>query len=238
MTDTLRPESATSPAETPSFAGDQKVGASVLAPIESEVVARNVDRIPSRIETWHLTGTTVVWSIGMLISAWLAVGDPRWLFAMSAMIIGQYVTDLFDGAVGRHRDTGLVKWGFFMDHLLDLVFAGAIVIGYALVAPPGLELAFLALLLITCSLMGLSFLQFAATNEFKITAMGVGPTEVRLSCVGLNLVLFVTGTAWLSWGVPLACVVGFGLLVSLAMSTQRDLWDRDMAAKAERLELG
>ena len=31
-------------------------------------------------------------------------------------------TDSFDGALGRRRDTGIPKWGYYMDHLLDFVF--------------------------------------------------------------------------------------------------------------------
>jgi phosphatidylglycerophosphate synthase len=31
------------------------------------------------------------------------------------VIVFQYITDLLDGEIGRKRNTGLIKWGFYMD---------------------------------------------------------------------------------------------------------------------------
>ena len=38
------------------------------------------------------------------------------------MIVLHYFTDHFDGKLGKYRDTGLRKWGFYMDHLFDYGF--------------------------------------------------------------------------------------------------------------------
>ena len=89
---------------------------------------------------------------------------------MSIAVVLQYLTDLFDGAVGRARSTGLVKWGFYMDHFLDFIFQCALIFDYALISPPELNLEwwFFAILTITSGYMVNSFLSFAATNEFEI----------------------------------------------------------------------
>jgi hypothetical protein len=47
----------------------------------------------------------------------------------------QYVTDHYDGKIGKYRNTGLVRWGYYMDHLLDYVFLCSIIIGYAFILP-------------------------------------------------------------------------------------------------------
>ena len=79
----------------------------------------------------HLTMVTVFWSGGIVWCGWLAKENPGWLHVISAMAFGQWLTDSFDGSLSKHRKQGLVKWGFFMDHILDLIFAGSIVIAYS-----------------------------------------------------------------------------------------------------------
>jgi len=95
-----------------------------------------VPRVPPWCETHHLTMTTILWSAGVIAFSSLATGDIRWLWGASACIALQYVTDLLDGAVGRARDTGLILWGYYMDHLLDFVFLCSIVVGYSLLLAP------------------------------------------------------------------------------------------------------
>ncbi len=213
------------------FAGDKKVGESFLGPLEKRFVKRWVANVPSWLETYHLTLLTVVWSFLALLFFAMADTNLHWLWAVSLMIFLQYLTDLFDGAVGRHRNTGLVKWGFYMDHFLDFVFQSVIVIGYYLMAPVGLAHYFFGLLLLTGGYMVNSFLWFAATNRFEISYFGIGPTEIRLLVIGMNASIVFLGTSWWTITVPLF-FWGFlaGLLV-LVYRTQRQLWQIDMEAK-------
>src|SRR3954466_7368065 len=97
-------------AEKP-FGGAGKVGESVLAPFEKRFVAHNLSRVPRWLETYHLTLLTLVWCAFILLFGWMAKRNIQWLWMVSVMIVLQYLTDLFDGAIGRARDTGLVKWG-------------------------------------------------------------------------------------------------------------------------------
>ena len=213
------------------FAGDKKVGESFLGPWEKRFVKRWVPLVPSWIETYHLTLLTLLWSALALVFFGLAKLNLHWLWAVSLMIFLQYITDLFDGAIGRHRDTGLVKWGFHMDHFLDYIFQSVIVIGYYLMAPEGLAHYFFGLLLLTGGYMVNSFLWFAATNRFEISYFGVGPTEIRLLVIAMNASIVFIGTSWWTITVPLffwAFLIG---LVVLVFQTQRKLWKIDMEAK-------
>ena len=219
-----------------SFAGDKKVGESFLGPWEKRFVKRWVTRIPSWLETYHLTLLTVLWSVLALVFFGLAESNLHWLWAVSLMIFLQYVTDLFDGAVGRYRDTGLVKWGFYMDHFLDFVFQSVIVIGYYLMAPTGLAHYFFGLLLLTGGYMVNSFLWFAATNRFEISYFGIGPTEIRLLVIAMNASIVFIGTSWWSVTVPLFFWVFLAGLIVLVYRTQKQLWAIDMKAKEERLK--
>ena len=225
-----------------SFGGALKKGQSILGPWEKRFVAKWVDRIPACLETYHLTLLTILWTGLVIASAWQVrdSGDIRWFWGVSLAVFLQYITDLFDGAVGRKRNTGLVKWGFYMDHFLDYVFQCGLIIGYALIAQPedNLEWWFFGILAITSGYMVNSFLCFAATNEFEIYFLGIGPTEIRIYFILLNsfIILFDPQREYFSLGVPIyAGLLAVGLLF-LIWQSHAKLWAVDMEKKSEEAD--
>jgi len=220
-----------------SFAGDKKVGQSILSAPEKALVAWGDDKIPAYLETYHLTLLTVLWSILSIFFAYFAKENIHWLWFVSLMIILQYITDLFDGAIGRSRNTGLIKWGFFMDHFLDFVFINSLVLSGYLIAPEGLGFYYFLLCIFTGGFMVNSFLSFAATNEFEIYFYGCGPTEMRIVFILINTVIIFTGTAHFLVSVPVVTLVcGLGL-VFMVKKTSDKLWKIDMDKKKEAQEV-
>ncbi len=220
-------------ASTTQFAGHKKVGESVLTGAEMWLKGKVVPRIPRRIETYHLTMTTLLWSAGVIGFSLLARDNILWLAGASAMIFAQYVTDLFDGAVGRYRNTGLVKWGYYMDHFLDYVFTAALIAGFAIIAPVGLDFWFLGLLAVAGGFMVNSFLSFAATNELEIYFYGMGPTEFRIFLIAVNTSLMITGTGHFAYTIPAVCGLSALGLAALMYRTHKKLWQIDMDAALE-----
>ncbi|MDH3681967.1 MAG: hypothetical protein OEV40_18670 [Acidimicrobiia bacterium] len=216
----------------PTFAGDRKHGQSILGPLERRFIDYWVPRLPRWLRSWHLTMMTLGWSALTVLFGWLASSEPLWLWAMSAVVFGQWLTDSFDGTLGRTRGEGLIKWGFFMDHFLDLLFAGSVVIGYSFIAPGGTGFLFSLLLLVTCAMMAVSFLSFAATNQFQIAYYGLGPTEIRISYIALNTFVFYAGEEVFWWGVPVVLAVNVLALTVLVWQTHKNLWAIDKAALA------
>ncbi len=215
------------------FAGDKKKGQSILGPLERRFIDWGIPKIPGPIMSHHLTMVTLLWSAGTILFGWLAAEDLRWMHAMSVMVFGQWLTDSFDGSLGKFRKQGLVRWGFFMDHILDLVFAGSIVIGYSFLAPDGADILFFLLLLITCAMMATSFLSFAATNQFQIAYYGIGPTEIRIGYIALNTFVAFIGTKVFWWGVPVVLVLNAVALTILLWQTSQNLWAIDKAADVD-----
>ena len=219
------------------FGGAQKTGESILTGLEKRLVAAYVDRIPKGLETYHLTLLTLLWSLLTALFGWLAhLYGVQWLWLVSVMIVCQYVTDLFDGAVGRRRNTGLVKWGFFMDHFLDYVFLCALILAYYFVAPPGYGPWFVVLLALTGGHMVHSFLSFAATNEFRIYFAGLGPTEMRIAFIIINTFIICTWPKYYRITLPILTLVCLLALVYLVYQTQRRLWAIDTQNKAAGAE--
>lgn len=214
------------------FQGDKKLPfKSPLARAERIFIDYWVPRFPKRIEGYHLTLTTVLWSAGLIISGYLAKQDLRWLWVASGMLFMQWFTDSFDGALGRYRDTGIPKWGFYMDHFLDFVFMCAILIGYALLFEGLHRIIFLGLIPIFGGFMVNSFLSFAATTEFKITFLGVGPTEARLLIIILNTVIVLFGTGFVEITLPFIPVLATIALIIVVYRTQKYIWEIDMDEK-------
>src|SRR5678815_5724520 len=119
--------------ETQQFGGASKASTSFLTPLERRLAVRVLPKIPSWLETYHLTMLTLLWSAGILFFSNLAASNLRWLWMVSLMVFLQYVTDHYDGKIGKYRGTGLVRWGYYMDHFLDYIFLCSVIVGYGLI---------------------------------------------------------------------------------------------------------
>src|SRR5712691_8618233 len=151
------------------FAGAGKTNSGFLVPLERRLTAFVLPRIPRWLETYHLTLLTPVWSGLIVVFGYLAARDSRWLWMVSLMIVFHYLTDHFDGKLGKFRDTGLRKWGFYLDHLFDYGFICSILIGYSFLLPQRAIFTMMLVLCVFSSSMFHTFLMLAATDEFKVS---------------------------------------------------------------------
>ena len=213
------------------FAGDKKKGDWFLAKAKKRMVNWMAPRVPSCLETYHLTLFTLLWSIGIVACSFLARENINWLWAVSLFIFLQYISDVLDGAVGRYRDTGLVKWGYYMDHLLDYVFLASIIAGYALVFTGIPWYWFMAFMALGGAFMATMFLSFAATNEFRISVLKIGPTEARLFFVLVNTAIILFGTGWVEVTMPFIAAGLTVALIFVVFRTQKRIWKIDMEQK-------
>jgi phosphatidylglycerophosphate synthase len=218
----------------PQFAGAHKINDSFLAPIERRFGPALVRRIPGWLETYHLTLLTLVWSALIVVfSAW-ARSDVRWLWLVSLMIACQYLTDHVDGKVGKLRGTGLVRWGYYMDHLLDYVFLCAVIVGYALLLPPSSLPMIMALFAVFGAFMVHTFLVFSVTERFTISMMKLGPTEFRLTLIAVNVLLVRFGTRPMVTVVPYVVAGATVVFVAVVFVTQRALWRQERGPVRDR----
>lgn len=218
------------------FAGDKKKGQSLFGPLERRFIEFLTPKTPLWITTDRLTYSTILWSTLIVVFSWLAQNNIHWLWAVSVMIFLQWITDLFDGAVGRYRNTGLIRWGYYMDHFLDYIFLCSILIGYSFILPDNFKYLLFFILAIFGAFMVNSYLSFAATNEFQISYMGVGPTEVRLIFIVVNTLIILLGRTHLAFALPY--ILGFSLLglCLVVCRTGKHIWAIDMAQKKTRDE--
>ena len=217
------------------FTGDKKAPMkSLLADVEKKFILANVGRFPKWIEGYHLTLLTIPWTIGLVLFGYLARTNLHWLWGCSLMLFLQWFTDSFDGALGRHRDTGIPKWGFFMDHFLDFLFMPASFIAWSFLfdSPNNIILWFMSYAM--AAQMVNSFLGFGATGEFKITYLRTGPTEIRLGFIIINTVFLFFGTDFIAGALLWIAAAYWALTIFVVYRTQKYLWAIDMENKKQQ----
>src|SRR6185436_15842687 len=217
--------------ESQEFAGASKVNTSFLTPFERRLAPRILPRIPSWLETYHLTMLTLVWSSLILLFSYFAARNLRWLWGVSAMIAMQYVTDHYDGKVGKYRGTGLVRWGYYKDHLLDYYFLCSVIIGYAFILPERSRYQIVVMLAIFAAYEVSTFLAFAATDRLKISYLKFGPTEFRLALIVINALLVQFGTRQMINGLKYVNIGAAIGLVLMIYRTHKVIWALDMKHK-------
>ena len=217
------------------FAGDKKLPMkSLLARSEQKLIDYYTPKFPKWIEGYHLTLLTIVWSICLILFGRFARDNLNWLWLSSLMVFLQWFTDSFDGSLGRYRDTGIPKWGYFMDHFLDYIFICSVLIGYSFILDGfNRQIILLLVPVFGCFLVS-SYLAFGATNEFKITFLGAGPTEIRIYIIILNCVLIFCGTGWIEKILPYILAVSIIIMCIVVFRTQKYIWNMDMADKKAR----
>ena len=217
--------------DTQQFAGATKANTSFLTPLERRLAIRVLPRIPSWLETYHLTMMTLLWSGLILFFSYLAARDLRWLWGVSAMVAMQYVTDHYDGKIGKYRGTGLVRWGYYMDHLLDYVFLCSVIIGYSFILPERSRFQVVIMLAILAAYQVSTFLAFAATDRLKISHLKLGPTEFRLALIVINGLLVQYGTRQMVNGLKYVNIGAAIALVLMVYRTHKLIWELDMKHK-------
>ncbi len=172
-----------------------KTNTSFLWKYEQKWIAWAVPKVPKFLNGRNLTWATSLWSAIIITCGYLSKQNIYWVWGISASIVGQYITDSLDGAVGRYRESGLVNWGHYVDHLLDFVFLCAVIISYAFIFPEHL-LLLMILLAIFGSHYASTFLIFSFSKKFHMAASGIGMNELKILLLVFNAIIFFNGTGF------------------------------------------
>jgi len=152
---------------------------SLLASIEKRALVWMAKRLPRRINSDHLT---IVGFAGMLaagLSFWLASRNRLALFGVVFALLINWLGDSLDGTLARVRNEQRPRYGYYVDHVLDMVGTFFLVGGMALSGymNPLLALGLLAAFLLVASE---EFLATHVRQVFHLSFLKFGPTELRL----------------------------------------------------------
>ena len=152
---------------------------SILAHVEKRLLVYTAARLPRSITSDHLTGLALVAMVGAgaafaaIHVAWWTAG--LFIFALAVNWFG----DSLDGTVARVRNQQRPRYGYYVDHVVDLAGTTAIVAGMAAsgVMSPAIAGVLLAAY---CLVSAESYLATHSLGVFRISFAGIGPTELRI----------------------------------------------------------
>jgi archaetidylinositol phosphate synthase len=171
------------------FGSPARIQESVLAALEKRLLLWLAERIPSRLNSDHLTVLGFAAQLLTGISYALARFDKLWLIVGIGFMVLNWFGDSLDGTLARVRNQQRPRYGFYVDHILDSIGSVALMVGMALSGymSPALAISLLVLFLL---LSIQSYLAAYTLGEFRMSFWSFGPTELRLLLVAGNLAQF------------------------------------------------
>ena len=152
---------------------------SILAAAEKRLLIFIAERLPRGINSDHLTSLALA-AMGLAGAAFAAARwDRRALWLVVVALVLNWFGDSLDGTLARVRRAERPRYGFYVDHVLDI--AGATLLFGGLACSPFIAPSIALTLLIAYLLVaGEVFLATAVRGVFKMSAGGIGPTELRI----------------------------------------------------------
>ena len=164
-------------------AGHARQNDSALASIEKRVLVAIAGRLPRAIGPDHLTGLGLASMIGVGAAFAASSVEPRLLYLVPVLLALNWFGDSLDGTVARVRNEQRPRYGYYVDHVVDIIGAVALFSGLALSGSMQPVIA-LALLVAYLAAMAEVFLATHVTHVFRLASFGFGPTELRLVLAG------------------------------------------------------
>ena len=153
---------------------------SILAAAEKRALIWMAHRLPRWIHSDHLSGLGLLSMAGAGLAFWTAGMDPIAGAVLVVLCLAlNWFGDSLDGTVARVRDQQRPRYGYYVDHVIDL--AGTAML-FAGVAASGLMSPVIAILVVAAYYL-VSAEAFLATHSrglFKMAFAGIGPTELRI----------------------------------------------------------
>ena len=152
---------------------------SLLAAAEKRLLIGIAHRLPGWVTSDQLTILALcamgAAGAGFALSRW----DVRCLWITVAALAVNWFGDSLDGTLARVRRAERPRYGFYVDHVVDVV--GATVLFGGMAASPYMSpLIALAALVAYLLLSSEIFLATAAQGVFRLSFGGIGPTELRI----------------------------------------------------------
>lgn len=174
------------------FKSPDRIQTNVLAAGERSLLDRLCRLTPSWVTPDYLTALGVIGAViagaGYIASNW----RPSFLFLASLGVAVNWVGDLLDGSLARHRKSERPRYGFFLDHSVDAISYLILMVGLGFSPYVRLDVALFTLAGYYLLSMYV-FLSNQVAGEFRLTFLFAGPTELRLVTIGFNLLIYIIG---------------------------------------------
>ena len=190
----------------------------LLGPLERPTLRWLAAHMPAWVTPDLCTLVGTFGALLTLISYGLSNINPNYLWLASLGFLINWFGDSLDGTLARYRHIERPRYGYYIDHTIDVICQVMIFLGLGLTPYVSFNIACLALI----SYLLLSVLVYIRTyvvGEFKISYGKLGPTESRVIAVFLNILMYFLGMQSLRFdGVMISVYDLFVAMVALLLA--------------------
>ena len=179
------------PAHGVRFATAERVNQSLTAATEKRALEWMARRAPSWVSSDQLT----IMGLGAQFGAGAFYALSRYhryaLLLVSLCLVLNWLGDSLDGTLARVRRQQRPRYGFYVDHMVDILGATALMCGLGWSGFLHWQIA-IAMLVSFLLLSGESYLATYSLSRFQLSQWIFGPTEVRILLIIGNVALLRT----------------------------------------------
>lgn len=202
--------------DDPARKSDERVNDIFFGPLERPALRWFCERLPSWVNPDILTAIGLFGGVIIAAAYWLCHVDNNFLWLVDIGLAVNWFGDSLDGNLARYRNIERFRYGYFIDHTVDTLTQTIICVGLGL--SPYISFNYALLTLIGYLQLGiLTYIDTAVTGIFKISYGKLGPTEIRMFIVLVNLVFYVAPNPVLH--LPCLLIALFDLLALLLAAT-------------------
>jgi len=170
----------------PTFTTARRINRSLTASIEKRALHYLAERAPAWLTSDQLTLLGLTAQIGAGIAYALARYNRVALLAVIVCLILNWLGDSLDGTLARVRHQQRPRYGFYVDHIVDVFGSVALMIGLACSGLLHWQAA-IAMLIAFLILSAESYLATYTLSCFELSQGFFGPTELRILLILGNL---------------------------------------------------
>ena len=161
------------------FENARRVNEALTARIEKLALQWMAERAPMWVSSDQLTALGLSAQIGTGICFALSRYDRRFLLAVIVCLALNWLGDSLDGTLARVRRQERPRYGFYVDHIVDILGAVALMcgLGWSGLLHQATAMAMLVAFLVLSSE---SYLATYALKRFELSQGVFGPTEIRI----------------------------------------------------------
>lgn len=215
----------------PAFKTAQRLNHSLTASAEKRALQWMAQHAPRWLTSDQLTLLGLAAQLAAGLSYALAPYDHRALLLASLFIAINWLGDSLDGTLARTRQQQRPRYGFYVDHVVDIFGATALMFG---LGASGLLhwQTDLAMLIAFLLLSAESYLAAYTLTRFEMSQAFFGPTEIRLLLIAGNFAALRSPFATLfghkfllfDIGGSIAATAMLAMAVTVAMRHTRQLY--------------
>jgi len=185
------------------FASAQRINRSLTAAAEKRALLWMAERAPRWLTSDQLTLLGLFSQVGAGVFYVLSSYKHWWLLGVIACVVLNWLGDSMDGTLARVRNQQRPRFGFYVDHMVDIFGATALMCGLGLSGYVHWPVA-IAMLSAFLLLSAESYLATYTLSRFQMSQGVFGPTEIRILLIIGNVALLRS---------PYATIFGHRLLL-------------------------